>query len=101
MSLHRLGSGDGLQSIGDLYGVHKSTSSNILRESYKVDRKHLQHVFVQTLDESQFRVLAIRIEQLHGISYFTGAINCSHILVLALVVGKTNHYGRKSFHSTI
>ena len=31
MSLHRLGSGDGLQSIGDLYGVHKSTLSKIVK----------------------------------------------------------------------
>jgi hypothetical protein len=32
MSLHRLGSGDGLQTIDDLYGVHKSTLSLVVRE---------------------------------------------------------------------
>jgi len=41
MSLHRLGSGDGLQSIGDLYGVHKSTLSKIVRDFCRVVRKHL------------------------------------------------------------
>ena len=30
MSLHRLGSGDRLQTIGDLYGVHKSTLPIVL-----------------------------------------------------------------------
>jgi hypothetical protein len=52
MSLHRLDSGDGLQSIGDLYRVYKSTLSNTMREFYKVVSKHLQHVFVQTPHES-------------------------------------------------
>ena len=32
MSLHMLGSGDGLQSIGDLYVDHKNTLSRIVRE---------------------------------------------------------------------
>ena len=31
MSLHRLGSGDGLQSIQNLYGVHNYTLSTIVR----------------------------------------------------------------------
>ena len=52
MSLDRLGSDDGLQSIGDLYGVHKSTLSKIVREFCRAVRKHLQPVFVQTLNES-------------------------------------------------
>ena len=41
MSLHRLGSGDGLQNIGNLYEVHKSTLLEIVRELYRVVRKHL------------------------------------------------------------
>ena len=52
MSLHRLGSGDGLQTIGDLYGVHKSTLLRIVREFCRGVRKHLQPVFVQTPNES-------------------------------------------------
>jgi hypothetical protein len=32
MSLHQLGSGDELQTIGDLYGVHKSKISIIVRD---------------------------------------------------------------------
>jgi len=52
MSLHGLGSGDGLQSIGDLYGVHKSTLLKIVREFYRAIQKHLQHVFIQNINES-------------------------------------------------
>ena len=33
-ALHRLGSGDGLQCIGDLYGIHMSTLSKIINEFF-------------------------------------------------------------------
>ena len=46
MSLHRLGSGDELQTIGDLYGVHKSSLSIVVREFCRTVRKHLQPFFV-------------------------------------------------------
>jgi hypothetical protein len=87
MSLHRLGGGDGLQSIGDLYDVHKTTLSKIVREFYRVVRKHLQHVFIQTPSKSQLRVLASKFEQLHGILYVIGAIDGSHNHILASVIG--------------
>jgi hypothetical protein len=45
MSLHRLGSSDKLQTIGDLYGVHKNTLSIVVREFCRAARKHLQPVF--------------------------------------------------------
>ena len=99
MSLHRLGSGDGLQSIGDLYGVYKRTLSKIIREFYRAVRKHLQPVFIQTPDESQFRVLARKFEQLHGIPYVIGAIDGSHIL--AAVISGEDYYCRNPFHSAI
>ena len=51
MSLRKLGSGNGLQRIGDLYGVHKNTLSKIIRECYRVVKKHLQPVLIQTSDE--------------------------------------------------
>ena len=72
-----------------------------MREFCTVVRKHLQQVFIQTPDESQFGVLAKRFEQLHSISYVIGAINGLHILVLALVVGGEYYYCLKLFHSVI
>ena len=56
MSLHKLGSGDGPQNIRYLYRVYKSTLSKMVREFWRIVRKHLQHVFVQTPNESQFRI---------------------------------------------
>ena len=52
ISLHRLGGDDGLQRMGDLYGVHNSTLSKIVKEFCRDVRKHLQPIFAQTHDES-------------------------------------------------
>ena len=90
-----------MQTIGDLYGVHKNTLSIVVREFCKAVRKHLQSVFVQTPSESQFRVLASRFEKSHGIHYIIGAINGSHIHILAPLIGGQDYYCRKSFHSAI
>ena len=58
MSLYRFSSGDGLQSIRNLYGVHKSALSKVIMESCRDVRKHLQPIFMQTPSASQFRILA-------------------------------------------
>ena len=102
MSLHRLDSGDGLQTIGDLYGVHKNTLSIIkVREFCKAVRTYLQPVFVQTSSESQFRILASKFQKLHKILYFIDAIDGSHILVLAPIIGGDDYYCKMSFYSVI
>ena len=101
MSLLRLGSNDGLQTIGDLYGVHKNILLIVVREFCRAVRKHLQPVFVQTSSESQFRILASRFEKLHDIPYIIGAIDGSHNLVLAPLIGGQYYYCRKSFHLAI
>ena len=101
VSLTRLGSGNGQLLIGDLYGVAECTVSKIVREFCKAVRQHLQRIFVQMPSESQFRILAKQFEALHGIPYIVGAIDGSHIAVLAPIVGGEDYYCRKSFHSAI
>ena len=101
MSLHQLGSGNELQTIGDLYGVHKNTLSIVLRGFWRAVRKHLQPVFVQIPSESQFRVLASRFEKFHDIPYIIGAIDGYHIHILDPLIGGQDYYCRKSFHSVI
>lgn len=47
MSLHQLGNDDGLQNIGDLYEVHKSILTKIIKEFCRVIRNCFHPVFVQ------------------------------------------------------
>ena len=87
MSLYRLGSGNRLQKIGDLYGGHKSTFSKIMREFSRAIRKHLQHVFIQTPNESQLRILSLRFKQLYDMLHVIGVINNLHIIVSTPIFG--------------
>ena len=97
ISLHRLESGDGLQTICDLYGVHKSTLSIVARESFRAVRKQLQPIFVQTPSESQFRVFSLKFEKLYGIPYSIGAEDGSHIHVLAPLIGGQYYHCKNHF----
>ena len=101
ISLSRLGPGNGQLLIDDLYGVAESTVSIIVREFYKAVRQHLQRILVQMPSESQFRILAKEFEALNGSPYVVGAIDGSHILVLAHIYWEEYYYCRKSFHSVI
>ena len=47
---------------------------------------------------ARFKVLAQEFEAHHGIPYIIGAIDGSHIPILAHVIGKEDYYCRKSFH---
>jgi hypothetical protein len=101
MSLVRLGSGNGLQIVGDLFGVAKSTVSKIVRDFCRMVRLHLQKKFVTFPSEYKFRELAKDFEALHGIPYVVGAIDGSHIPIIAPVNGGEDYYCRKSFHSAL
>jgi hypothetical protein len=87
VSLCRLGTGNRLLLVGEVYGIAQCTTSCIVREFCKVVRKHLLRVLVQFLSESQFKVLAYQFEALYGIPYIVGAIDGSHIPILAPVIG--------------
>jgi hypothetical protein len=101
MSLARLGTGDGLRMVGEVYGVAEYTISGIVKEFCKMVRLHLQKIFIQTPNENRLGILAKDFERLHNIPYIIGAIDSSHILVLARVIGGEDYYYCKSFHSAL
>jgi hypothetical protein len=98
MSLQRLGTGNILCTIGEIYGVAESTISEIVRIFCKFVRAHLQGTIVQFPSPARFRVLAQEFEALHGIPYIIGAIDGSHIPIFAHVIGEDDYYCKKSFH---
>jgi hypothetical protein len=59
----------------------------MVREFCRDVRKYLHPIFIQILDESQFRVLAKMFEQLHGLPYIIGQIDGLHIHVQVPVIG--------------
>jgi hypothetical protein len=101
VSLCKLGIGNGLLLVGEVYGIAECRASCIVREFYKVVRKHFLRVLVQFPSESQFKILASQFEALYGIPYIVAAIDGSHIPVLAPVIGGEDYYCWKSFHLAI
>ena len=56
---------------------------------------------MQFLHPAGFRNLAQGFEALHRISYIIGAIDGSHSLILAPIIGGEDYYCRKSFYSSL
>lgn len=56
IALHRIGSGNQLQTIRNIYEVYKSTLSKIIRKFCRVVRKHFSTNFYANPSESQLRV---------------------------------------------
>ena len=84
--------------VGEVYGVEERTISNIMRNFYRLVRVHLQGTFVQFPSSTQFRVLAQNLEALYGILHIIGAIDESHIPILAPIIGGEILYYRKSLY---
>jgi hypothetical protein len=68
MSLIWLGSGNGLQLVGDLFGVTKGTISVIVKK-FSHDKVVSSKIVYAIFSEYQFRVLSKEFETLHGISH--------------------------------
>ena len=67
MSLQRLGTGNTLCTVGEVYGVAKSTISEIVQFFCNLVRVHLQGTFVQFPSPARFRIPDHEFEALHGI----------------------------------
>jgi hypothetical protein len=87
--------------VGEVYGVVECTILGIVKEFCKMIRLHLQKIFIQIPNENRLRILAKEFERLNNIPYIIGAIDGSHIPVLAPVIGGEDYYYRKSFHSAL
>ena len=98
MSLQRLGTKNTLCTIGEVNGVAESTLLEIIRNFYRLVRVHLLGTFIQFPSPAWFRVLAQEFEAFYGIPHIIGAIDGSHIPILALIIKGEDYYYRKSFH---
>ena len=101
MSLQRLGTGNTLYTVGEVYGMAENIILEVIRIFCKLVRVHLQGIFVQFLSLAWFGVLAQEFEALHGILHIIVAIDGFHISIFAPVIGGEDYYRRKSFYSAL
>lgn len=96
MSLHMLGSGNELQSIGDLYGIYKIALSKLIC-IFQSRYEKSSTSFCATASELQFRILASRFQKLHCIPYIIRIMEWSHIFCFT-INGEDNYYCRNLFN---
>jgi hypothetical protein len=101
ISLSRLSIGNILQMYGEVYGISRSSASIIVREFCVAIKKHLKPLVIRKQTESSLRAIAFEFEKSHGILYIIGAVDGSHIPIIALPIDPTSYYCRKGFYSTL
>jgi len=96
-----LGSSDTLQTLADLYGMSKSSASIIAQETCERMKRLLKHLVFQKPTLHWMKQISIDFQSLHGISHIFGAIDGSHIPIIAPRVDPTSYYCRKGFYSVL
>ena len=98
IALTRLASGSPLYIVADTFGVGVSIVQKIVLEFCHALKKHCQDVFIRWPSPSRFKDISQRFEALHEIPYIVGAIDGSHIPIIALAQHAPDYYCRKGFH---
>jgi hypothetical protein len=101
LSLCRLCSGNSLRGCAEIYGVHESTASIIVREFCMAVEKHLKPLVIEKQTASTLRRIAGEFEELRGIPYVIGAVDGSHIPIIAPPLDPTSYYCRKGYYSAL
>ena len=101
IALTRLASKSPLYIVVDTFGVGVSTVHKIILEFCHALEKHCRDVFIRWPSSSRFKDISQRFEALHEIPYIVGAIDGSHIPIIAPAQHAPDYYCRKSFHSVL
>ncbi len=86
---------------GEVYGIAESMTSTIVREFFVAIRKHLKALVISKLTGSKIKEITIGFKCLHGIPCILGAIDGSHVPIVAPKVDPKSYYCWKGFYSTL
>ena len=101
VSISRLATGSSMQSIADLSKIGLFTSPLAVSEfsgaiKYVLLKKNFRWPSTSVMEK-----FAEEFQSLHNISYVVGAVDGSHILIIAPPLHAANYYNRKGFHSVL
>jgi retron-type reverse transcriptase len=82
---------------GKFSGIIENTTSNLMNEFYSAIRNHLKPLVIPKLTKDKIKKITIGFESLHGIPYILGAINGSHIPIVAPKVDPKPYYYKSGF----
>ena len=101
ITLSRLSTGNTLRMCGEMYGLVESTSFVIVRKCCEAIRVLLKPLVFQKLTKQRIEAMASEFEELKGIPYIIGAVDGSHIPIIAPKVDSGSYYCHKGFYSAL
>ena len=101
VTLARLATGNTLSMIGYLYGIAEITASVIVRECCKAIKEQLLPIVIEKMNPEKMKIISTEFGVIRGIPYVIGAIDGSHIPIVAPGKYAPEYYCRKGFYSVI
>ncbi|MCO5568398.1 hypothetical protein L7F22_022097 [Adiantum nelumboides] len=102
LSLHRLASIVNVEVLADLYGCVRSTNTQIVLDFCRaVCTSGLRDFYICSPSSSRMLQMAEAFQQIRGIPNVIGAIDGSHIPIIAPRENAVDYFNRKEFHSIL
>ncbi|MCO5575988.1 hypothetical protein L7F22_029795 [Adiantum nelumboides] len=102
LSLHRLASGANVEVLADLYGCARSTNTQIVLDFCKaVCTSGLRNFYIRWPSSTHMLQMAEEFQKIRGIPNVIGAIDGSHIPIIARRENAVDYFNRKGFHSIL
>ena len=101
VSISRLATGNSMQSIADLYRIGLSTSQMAVSQFINAVKLLLLKKYIRWPSTTIMAKFAQEFEDIHGIPYVVGAVDGSHIPIVAPRLHAGDYYNRKGFHSIL
>ena len=101
VSITRLASGNSMQCIADLYRIGLSSSQLVVSQFCSAVKTHLLRKFIKCPTPAIMERYTQEFQELHGIPYVVGAVDGSHIPIVASRLHAADYYNRKGFYSIL
>ena len=101
VSISRLATGNSMQYIADLYKIGLSSSQRAVSEFCGAMKKNMLRKFISWPSPSTMERYAQEFQDLQQIPYVVGAVDGSHIPIVAPRLPSPDYYNRKGFHSIL
>ncbi|KAM3849596.1 uncharacterized protein ACN63O_002484 [Diretmus argenteus] len=97
----RLATNVEFRTIAHLFGVGQSTAVTIANDVASVIANYMLPLYIRTPSEDEFKVIIQGFRDRWGFPQCGGAIDGTHIGILAPTDSPADYYNRKGFHSVI
>ena len=101
VAISRLATVDSMQISAELYRIGLSTSQLAVTQFVSAIKTTLLKKFIRWPSTSTMEKFASEFENQHGIPYIVGAIDGSHIIIVAPHFHAADYYNRLGFHSIL